>query len=209
MSGKAVLCNKLCCLRRWATEKRSLTIHRGKHVTETPELKNQMSLSSSLSALSQHVGHFKRCSSLVKTRRFRQQKEGGSAQASGDSGSWVMWVPEKLILFTGHKVSVHSLLYPLHCASFPPSALNGRTVICSSIKPVQRLSCTDFSSAGKDAARPIKNLMKRTIFQFLFFIFFSDYVPFMLFIYFGDNYCIFHFVTLEIAWYIRAKVAHF
>lgn len=81
------------------------------------------------SSLSLLRWHFKsihtRQLSLVETRLFRKS---GSAQALGDSGSWVMWVSEEIILFNEHKVSLHSLLYPLHCASFPLSGLNGGTV---------------------------------------------------------------------------------
>lgn len=132
-------------------------------VSQTPELTNQMSLSFSLFAFTGSLltcQTFQRHSSLVKTR-FRQQKERGSAQALGYSGSWLMRVSEKRILFTGHKVSLHSLLYPLYCASFPPSTLNGCPVICSRIKPVQRLSCTDISITGKDGCTCKQNIAQR------------------------------------------------
>lgn len=136
----------------------------GKHMTQTTELTNQMSLSFSLFPFTGSLltcRTFQRHSSLVETRRFRQQKKSGSARALGYSGSWVMRVSEKLILFTGHKVSLHSLLYPLHCASFPPCALNGCPVICSRIKPVQRLSCTDISIAGKDSCTCKQNITQQ------------------------------------------------
>lgn len=104
--------------------KRSLNIHSGKHVTQTPEVTNQTSLSPLLSALTLSLLRcqtFQRRSSLVETRRFRQQKgaEVPKLWATPDLGLCESW--RRSSSSHGHKVSLHSLLYPLHCASFPPS----------------------------------------------------------------------------------------
>lgn len=129
-------------------------MHRGQHVSQTPEVTDQTSLSSLVppsllagrSCFSKAFIVSGDTSFPTATADFKKKEtsggDGGSAQAVGDSGS--LGDESLLEELMGTKSPFILTLYPLHCASHPCLLpLKGCPDICSRTEPVLELSCTD------------------------------------------------------------------
>lgn len=96
--------------------------------------------------VSHNVSDVSKADIVSEDTSFPTAQKRGSAQASDDSGSRVMWASSSS---SAQSVPSSSPLSSALCI-LPLSPLNGCPVICRSIWPIQRLSCIDLRPAGKD-----------------------------------------------------------